>query len=170
MVANENDTPVHEKLELLMCFDSNGQHLDRKKLWKVKGSEYKRCSTLHTVSQQIKNCTYKELDYVLISVGTNDLDTKNHDQVFGEMQILVDEIRSKFHGIKLIINELLPRNDHRDNEVQKFNHVLGEYVKLHADLTVVSQQNMRDPTFSMFYDAKHMYTVRGKGKIKDHTL
>ena len=36
---------IREKLEILMCFDSNGKYLDRKKLWKVKDSEFKTCST-----------------------------------------------------------------------------------------------------------------------------
>lgn len=32
-----------------MLFDSNGKHIDRKKLWRLDNSEFVRCGTLHDV-------------------------------------------------------------------------------------------------------------------------
>ena len=57
-----------------MIFDSNGKDIDRKKLWKLDNSIYKRCGTLHEVNKTIDESDIEELDYILISVGVNDLD------------------------------------------------------------------------------------------------
>ena len=37
----------------MMIFDSNGKHLDRKKLWKLDSSIFKRCGNLHEVNKTI---------------------------------------------------------------------------------------------------------------------
>ncbi len=145
---------IKDALELLLCFDSNGRHIDRKKLWKKNDSEYKQCGSLHKLAEEIKKLPYKSLRYILISVGTNDLDVKDHEQVLGELQLIISDIRSRFPGIKFIINEFLPRRDNRNSEVAKFNAGLGEYAKGHHDITIASQQNITD--MSMLYDAKHL--------------
>ena len=145
-----------EKLDLLICFDSNWQHVDRRKLWKVNGSELKRCGTLFDVSRVITSSSIKQLLHLLLHVGTNDLDNKDHKQVFGELELLLEAIRLKFPGISIVISELLPRNDHRDAEVKLFNQVLMDYVLNHQDVTIARHHNMRDPGYSMFYDEKHI--------------
>ena len=141
-------------LELLLCFDSNGRHIDRKKLWKKNNSEYKRCATLHRVSEEIKNLQYKDVQHVLLSVGTNDLDTKDYDQVLGELKLLIHDIRDKYPRVKIVINEFLPRNDERNGEVEKFNYYLERYAKLQQDITVASQADLTD--ISVLSDAKHL--------------
>ena len=145
---------MKDALELLLCFDSNGKHIDRKKLWKKNDSEYKQCGSLHKLAEEINKLPYKSLKYILISVGTNDLDVKDHEQVLGELEIIISDIRSRFSGIKFIINEFLPRRDNRNNEVVKFNAGLTEYARGHHDITIASQQNITD--MSMLYDAKHL--------------
>ena len=143
-----------ETLDLLWVFDSNGRYIDTKRLWKKKGSQYKQCGTLHTVAETVKALPYKSLKYIFLSVGTNDLDTKDHDQVLGELMLLVNEIRTKYPGIKFIINELLPRGDIRNSKVVKFNVGLNEFAAPLHDITVASQSNMSDITF--LNDIKHL--------------
>ncbi len=109
------------------------------------------------LSEQIKKLTYKQVKYIFISVGTNDLDLKDHKQVFGELLILIDDIRARFPGIKIIINELLPRKDARNNEVGKFNAVLSTFTNSQEDITVALQ---RITDMSMFYDNKHLYPIK----------
>ena len=101
-IASGNDT-----LELFLCFDSNGRYVDRKKLWKKNGSEYKQCGTLRKVSEELAKLPYKNIKYFLISVGTNDLDSKDHQQVLGELERLINDTSVKYPGIKFIINEFL---------------------------------------------------------------
>ena len=153
-IHEQSGGDTKDALELLLCFDSNGKHIDRKKLWKKNGSEYKQCGSLHKLSGEIRKLPYRTLKYILISVGTNDLDEKDHEQVLGELDLLIMDIRSRFPGIKFIINELLPRRDDRNSEVGKFNFGLGEYGNTKPDITIASQHNITD--MSMFYDTKHL--------------
>ena len=105
------------------------------------------------VTEEVKKLPYKSLKYIVISVGTNDLDEKDHEQVLGELELLVHDIRRKFIGIKFVINELLPRKDHRNNEVGKFNLGLRNF-DTYPDVTIASQQSIKD--MSMLYDTKHL--------------
>ena len=68
VIPPPNVSSPSDTLELLMCFDSNGKHIDRKKLWKKNNSEYRQCGSLHIVSEQIKKMRYKTLKYLLISI------------------------------------------------------------------------------------------------------
>ena len=151
---NRNHGQTNDSLELLWCFDSNGRYIDRKRLWKKNGSEYRQCGNLHKLAKQINELPYKSLRYIFLSVGTNDLDDKDHDQVIGELQLLIDDTRKRYPGIKFIINEFLPRGDERNTEVGKFNTALNEFGSTQPDITIASQQNMYDS--SMFYDTKHL--------------
>ena len=106
------------------------------------------------MSEQVKKLRYRSVKYLLISVGTNDLDDKDNEQVFGELELVLADIRTQFPGIKFIINELLPRKDERNSEIGEFNRRLGDYVRTQHDTTIASQQNITD--MSMFYDNKHL--------------
>ena len=160
------------KTELLLCFDSNRRYLDMKKLWKVKNSQMKACSTIYDVSQIFESNQFEStLKYVLLNVGMNDLDTKDHTQVFGEAELLFDQIRSKLPGIKLIISEITPRADQKDPEVKAYNHLLNNYATGCSDITVATHSNLRDPTWSMFKanDVKHI-RKDGMGKFASNLI
>ena len=89
-------------------------------------------------------------------MGTNDLENKHYLQVWDEMKQLLDDVRRRFPGVKLIVSELLPRNDTKDEEATCFNTVLKSYAERYTDITIAIHSNMRDPKFFMFYDAKHI--------------
>ena len=102
----------NENLELLMFFDSNGRYIDRRKLWKMNNSIFRRCGTIQEVANSIKNeKSIKSTKYILLHVGVNDIDHKDNEQVLDEMIQLVEEIGIKYPGIKFIISEITPRND-----------------------------------------------------------
>ncbi len=109
----------NQNVEIIMCFDSNGKHIDRKRLWKVNNSIFKRCGTIFEVSQEVLNCKVSHLKYFLINVGCNDLDMKDHEQVFGEVELLFKQIREKFEGVKIIFGEITPRKDKRIQQPSK---------------------------------------------------
>ena len=97
----------------------------------------------------LKKLTYKQLKHIFISVGTN---------VFGELGMVVDYIRRRFPGIKIIINEMLPRNGDRNDEVGKFNGLLGEYASFQEDITVAILRSFTD--MSMLVDDKHLHSSK----------
>ena len=87
--SNKNLEDVNT--ELLICFDSNGKFIDRRKLWKVNNSIYKHCGTLYEVSKIFQALKPGgNIKYLLINVGVNDLDTKDHvhEQVYEGMKLL----------------------------------------------------------------------------------
>ena len=141
-----------KRIELLVCMDSNGRYIEPKKLWKVRGSEYKKCSTLYDVHNTFKSFESSRIEHALICVGVNDLDDKEHNQVFSVAELLINEIRSKHNNIKI------PRKDGRDPEVIAFNQLLESYAKQHSDVTIVVHNNLRDSSWSMFKrnDIKHI--------------
>ena len=72
------------------------------------------------------------------------------------MKFLLEQIRKKYRGIKIIVSEIIPRNDSRDQEGQAFNELLNTYAEVHSDITVACHRNLRDPQWSMLYDQKHI--------------
>ena len=139
------ETSEKKKEEIMMIFDSNGKHLDRKKVWKLDNSIFKRYGNLHEVNKTIDESEIEELKYILISVGVNDLDVKDHMQVFGEMELIINKTCENYPGIKLVISEITSRKDRRDNEVIKYNRLLWEYAKSYHDIFITSHANLRDP-------------------------
>ena len=69
------------------------------------------------------------------------------------MEILIDEIRGKYPGIKTGINELLPRRDNKNLEVKDLNGLLKNYAEINADITFVHQVGIDQ---GMLSDNKHL--------------
>ena len=155
--TRENKRESKSEVDIMMFFDSNGKYIDRKKLWKLNDSVYVRSGQLNDISKYIDETNTAKSEYVLINVGCNDLDMKDHRQVFNEMSLLIQKIRNKYKGIKLIISEITPRKDERDNEVKRFNGLLLDYANDHNDITIAFHHNLRDTNWSMFSDAKHIH-------------
>ena len=157
-ISSHENRNTERKADIIMFFDSNGKHIDRKRLWRLDNSEFVRCGQLNKVSKYITETNICELNYLLLNVGCNDLDQKNHDQVFGELELLLDQIRTKYTNIKFIISEITPRHDDRDEEVKLFNALLVNYAANKNDTTFGFHHNLRDTNWSMFADVKHIHS------------
>ena len=118
--SNEYRKIHSQKLDIRMLFDSNGKHIDRKKLWRLDKSEFTRCGTLLDVHKfLVEENDIKSLKYILLNVGVNDLDTTDFAIVFQELENIIETIRCKYPNIKIIISEITPRNDARDKTLQQ---------------------------------------------------
>ena len=149
--------------ELLMMFDSNGRYIDKKKLWRADNAEYHKCSTLYDVSKVIEKIDQIDslnLKYVFVNVGVNDCDDKNGEQVFEEMKSVISQIRFKIPNVKIIMSEITPRNDQRDLEGQLCNSLLHDYAIQNQDIIVTVHKNLRDPSWTMFRDTKHIREMK----------
>ena len=60
----------------------------------------------------------------------------------------------------MVLSEIPPRGDPRDEEVIKFNALLKNYVDNHSDITIATHHNLRDESYSMFYDNKHIKEIK----------
>ena len=122
----------------------------------MNGTFVKRCGNLRELIAFIDGMkAHTKLKYFFFSVGCNDLDTKSGDQVFGGLKLVVEKLRDKFPGIKIILSEITPRMDNFDIQVKATNTLLNQYVDASDDLFITGNSNMRDPDFFMNNDNKH---------------
>ena len=113
------------------------------------------CGNLDDVHNVIVNIPpNEEVKHILIHVGVNDLDDKDHTHVFNEMRHLLTQIRRMFKNIRMVVSEATPRNASRDKEVVEYNKLLHEYVKGIDDITITQHNSLRD--WRMFSDSKHI--------------
>ena len=142
---------------IIMCMDSNSKHLDRRRLWDLDGTEFQRCGDLEEVNVHIdRNVKFSKLQYFFISVGVNDIDTKDGEEVFDEMKNTIVKLKNKHPNIKVIISEITPRMDERDSEVIIANSLLNEFVKESNDLFITKNGNLRKKKFFVPGDCKHL--------------
>ena len=170
---NEQDRRVNDRTKLIMCMDSNSKYLDPRKLWDLDGTEHKRCYTLSQVSQIVsRNIEYSNLKYFLISVGCNDLDNKEPEEVFNAIREIAVQLKTSYPEIKIIIGEITPRMDARDPAVIETNNMINEFSRDLEHIFVIKNSNLRDKKFFYQGDAKHIrkYCIgRFAANIK-HTL
>ena len=69
---------------------------------------------------------------------------------------LTDEIHMIYPNVKVIVSELTPRNDDRDDEVIECNKPLVTHAKSKEYMYFAKQSNLRDPEYTFFDDAKHI--------------
>ena len=83
----DSSSPVDERTNLIMCFDSNAKYLNRRKLWDLDGTRYERTYTLEQVDSFIdRDMEYRNLNYFLISVGTNNTDNDDAETVVEKLK------------------------------------------------------------------------------------
>ena len=145
----------------LICKDSNFRHIDYRKLWTIKNLERRSCSNLKYVEKLINDTDITTLHHILISMGVNDLDEGSGIQLFNTFSRLINQLKTRYPGIKIIMCEITPpppppRDDERDEEVLKCNRMMNSYVSSQENIYVAYHSNLRDETFSLFRDNKHI--------------
>ncbi len=158
--ADEGSIPIptDENTELLILIDSNSNHVDRRRFWKLDNTKWKRCGMISEAMKAIHEVKYTNLQYVLVSIGVNDTDDEEEDglSVANRLLELLNVIKEKYPDSKIILNELTPRNDSRDNEVIKCNGALFTAIEKDNKIFLAKQSNLRDPEYTFFFDAKHI--------------
>ena len=150
-------TRVDDKTKLIMCMDSNSKFLDQRKLWDLDGTQYRRCYTLAQVKVVLnRDVKYTNLKYFLISVGCNDLDYGEAAQVFADMKEIVLNLQQAYPGIKIIIGEITPRMDDRDEVVKDINFLIQQFGKSSENVFVIDNSNLRNKKFFYAGDSKHI--------------
>ena len=145
-----------KETDLLICMDSNFKYINYRKLWTINKSERKSCSNLNDVENVIKDTDITTLHHILISTGVNDLDDKSGLEVFNKICHIIYQIKVKYPGIKIIFCEVTPRNDERDEEVIRCNQMVNAYVSTQENIYIAHHSNLRDETYSLFRDNKHI--------------
>lgn len=159
LTAHELKTPqVTEDHDttLLICMDSNMKFVDHKRFWKEKGTAWKRCTRLEHIENVFSKESFTNLQAVLISCGVNEMDKRPGKEVAEHIIHIIMAIKATYPSVKIILGEATPRNDDRDIEVRKCNEALAHLIKNINESTFVKHDNLRDPEWSCFHDAKHI--------------
>ena len=151
-----NDKPVDRLTTLLVCMDSNRKFIDHRLFWRTDGASYVACSKIESVKKTIMDTHYENLKTILISCGVNDIDTKIGSDVAHEILDLLEYIKQNYPNVKIVLSEVTPRNDELDEEVKKCNKLVATSMTNKAGVFFVKQHNLRDSTWSLFYDNKHI--------------
>ena len=93
---------------------------------------------------------------IVRSVGVNDIDVRSGKEVFSKFKQIVEDIWCKSPHIKIIMNEITPRNDDRDHEGMVCNDLLKQYSITHDKLFLATQRNMRNDEWSLYDYIKHI--------------
>ena len=142
-------------VDMLFCMDSNAKYINFRKLWTVKNSVRHKCYTQHQLTQFINNMDMNTLKCILIHVGVNDIDRANGEEVFENLRDNVMLLSSKYDGIKIIISELTPRTDERDEEVNTCNILINELASSSDNIFVANHQELRDNKEMFIVDERH---------------
>ena len=152
--GNNSSIPSDSDTELLILIDSNSNHINRRQFWTLDRTKWLRCGTVNEAMRGINGTNYRNLKYLLLSVGVNDTDDEEGQSVAGKISEIVDAVHYKYPEVKIILNELTPRMDERDGEVTKCNKALAS-IAVQDDLVFLAKQgNLRDNSF--FRDNKHI--------------
>ena len=146
-------------LEMLVLMDSNNHFIDWNRFFSfVRGAKNCTfCGSLYDVQKIVtENRTTRKIDYVVLSIGVNDLDTKSAEEVLEQLKIVVELMRNKHDQPKIIIGEATPRRDDRDYEVVKYNNIMNDYVNEHEFLFLAKQSKLRTDDGRHYYDEKHI--------------
>ena len=153
------DIPITDRnIKVLVCMDSNGKRLDKKKFWTLNGTIWKTTYRIEHVQKVLELCQESTIDTILISVGTNDVDNKTGHEAAKDIAALVDSILAERPQIKIAISEATPRSRERDNEIVMCNNKLHELLDNKQNVFLATQSNLRDSTWSNFDDDKHVST------------
>ena len=60
-------------------------------------------------------------------MGNNDIDEKSGVSVINYLKETIDNIREKYDTVKIILSEITPRKDNRDEEVKACNRLISKY-------------------------------------------
>ena len=152
--------PSFTETELLICMDSNRRFIDYRKLWTLKGSQRWACGNLFELREKVeKEEKIKNVKYMLINVGVNDLDQKSGENVFDELKNTINIIRNKYEGIKIMLSEITPRRDEKDAEVKICNDLITDWANTQQYIYLARHNNLRDPEWTMFFDTKHIHRL-----------
>ena len=151
------EVPITQNnIKVLICMDSNGRRLDRRKFWTLNGSVWRTTYKVEHIKNVLSLCTHATIDTILISVGTNDVDFKSGLDVAEDIRSLVESIHKDRPNTKIVVSEATPRSLSRDAEIKSCNEKLHMLLRNVPYVFMATQGNLRDEEWSHFDDDKHV--------------
>ena len=150
-----NENVSRQRLaKTLIVMDSNKKHLSSE-LWK--NSTMLFCPTVNELSSKLPALLQEHKpDLVLIHTGVNDLDKRDAATVARKLAHTVKQLSDSDPKLKIIVSEITPRKETKDDEVIICNEHLHNYLDHLSNVTMALHSNLRTPTWEFYEDDKHL--------------
>lgn len=109
------------------------------------------------VTDYVSKTDIRKLNHILINTGVNDIDNKSAEEIAEEFKNIIQLLKNKYIGIKIIISEITPRKDGKDKDVIECNRILADICNGDENVFLISHENLRDSSYSKLYDTKHIH-------------
>ena len=116
-------------------------------------------TTLNQLRDHLNKTDLSEYDIVYIHTGVNDIDTVDGMSVADDLINIIEKIRHVYPSIKIIVSDITPRKQFRDDQVLKCNEKLGSSLRKRENITIGFHKNLRNPEWSFHKDDKHFAQV-----------
>ena len=154
---DEQQEVEQEELDYVLYMDSNNHFVDWGMFWRnIPGKKEKTfCGSLYDLERRITSDEkIRSVKYAVISVGVNDVDILSAQEVQKQLEKVVNVIDFKYGQPKIVIGELTPRMDDRDEEVIKCNQLIKEYTEANDRLFLAKQEKLRTQDGRHYHDTK----------------
>ena len=154
----QNSTPTKKHpVKTLMFMDSNRAHIDAETLWR--NLSIIPCKDLDTLRNLLAIENFDGVEVVFIHTGVNDIDTKDGEEVAKDITNIVNRLHHLHPHLKIIVSEVTPRKQFRDDQVVECNRQLQRSFHDVAFVTIARHSNLRNDKWTFHRDDKHLTQV-----------
>ena len=146
--------------EVVVLMDSNRKYLDLESVFPEIKMRIIPCGNTDKANTIINYPRFKEVEAIMIHTGTNDLENDNMDSkmIANRLIEISNNALEKFPTAKIILSEILPRNDDEFNmKGTEVNSILAG-ASVSAKFHLVKHSNLAKQSF--FFDRKHLNKFR----------
>ena len=146
--------------EVVVLMDSNRKYLDFESVFPEIKMRIIPCGNTDKANTVINYPRFKEVEAIMIHTGTNDLENDNMDtrMIANRLIEISNNALEKFPTAKIILSEILPRNDEFNMKGTEVNSILAG-ASVSAKFHLVKHSNLAKQSF--FFDRKHLNKFRG---------
>ncbi|KAF4097555.1 hypothetical protein G5714_021563 [Onychostoma macrolepis] len=148
-----NGREQERKDNIVILCDSNGHHLDPRRLFPGRSVKKFWCPTSHSALRLLQEGALGAPSHIIIHTGTNDLSTRRVD-VTKALTNVVRTASRIYPRAKVIISSLLPR---RDVPQRIINNINVEIANICASIPNVHIANHQQITHQHLYDHIHIH-------------
>ena len=142
--------------EIMILMDSNRKVIDFKRLWKSENSEVFAAPTLADAYDTLVRSNNRGLSCIFLHCATNDMESKSTENILELFKRITDLIKNKFQAAKIILSEILIRNDHLDEMGSRINSHLNHIYRDDEKVLIIRHGNIRREGIRVLRDSKHL--------------
>lgn len=137
---------------VILC-DSNGHHLDPRRLFPGRSVKKFWCPTSHSAVRLLRAGGFGAPSHIILHTGTNDLSARNID-VTKALTNVVQTASRIYPRAKIIISTLLPRRDVPQNIINSINEKIAGICASMTNVHIADHQRI---THEHLYDHVHIH-------------